>query len=235
MQSIYWHLTTWQQGGVGLEVGARHTTAWEESNYWQSKREQRQIDDARSSLAKSIGGLRDMLASPLGRLLKVQNVPDELREGVELMQRGADQAAIDRWVDQVAQSKLQWEWEKEQQFERIREREFAALPSRRRCMFLLDRGATPAAFATKYAFPASRLLLGVEPVAGESTLFRADIGALDVPRVPVKEVEARARSYWAGAADGHDPLRVEVLLEGAFVIRSIEPLAAYLEPAAPTA
>lgn len=234
VQSIYWHLTTWQQGAPSLEVGSRLATAWEESNYWQAKRELRQIEETRANLAKSIGGLRDMLASPLGRLLNVQNVPDELREGVELMQQGADQASLDRWVDQVARSKLQWEWEKEQHFERLREREFSALPSRRRCMFLLDREAAPAAFAAKYAFPASRHLLGIEPVAGESTLFRADMGALDMPRLPAEDVEARARSYWAGASDDHDPLKIEVLLEGAFVVRSIESLPAYVGPATPT-
>lgn len=235
VQPIYWHLTTWQKDDPGLKVGTRlTTTAWDESCYWKSKRDLRQLEDTRATLANSVSSLRSTLASLRGQFVfDVTNIRDELREGFELMQRGADQASLDKWVQQAARSKLEWEWEKEQRFEQVRERDFASLPSRKRCMFLLDHGVAPTTFAAKYAFPASRILLGIEPVPDESTLFRADISALDFPRLPPEQIEACARTYWAGAPDGHDPLRIEIILEGAFTVRSIQSLADYVGPDTP--
>ena len=77
-------------------------------------------------------------------------------------------------------------------------------------------------FATQYGFPLGGSLLEIEPIEGESTLFRVDIRAFNFLRLPAEQVENRARTYWSGVTIRHDPLNIEVLLEGSFVIRSIQ-------------
>lgn len=108
----------------------------------------------------------------------------------------------------LARLKYNCELLKEYVFEDVRRAAFPELPSRRRCMYLLDSSHDPAAFASSIGLDGAAVYV-VEVVSG--CLHRAELAALDCNLRPHSEIEAHARRYWTHAEPGDG---TEVLFEG---------------------
>jgi hypothetical protein len=105
-------------------------------------------------------------------------------------------------------------------FDSVREQLDPALPSRRRCLFVVDGRAELAAAARRYGFDQQRrTVLEIEPLAGSRT-FRARSALLDTGPI-VRDIIDAAGRYWSGAEPDTPIEDIEVLLEGPFTIRAV--------------
>jgi hypothetical protein len=98
---------------------------------------------------------------------------------------------------------------KEYVFDEVRAVEFPRLPSRRRCMFLLDEVHDPEAYAAAIGFADHAHLYRVEVISGR--LHRGDLAELRCNMQLQGEIAEHARRYWRGVPVG---LSAEVLFEG---------------------
>ena len=113
---------------------------------------------------------------------------------------------------------------KEYIFEELRASEFSHLPSRKRCMFLLNAGQVEDADAElqKMGFKGSALsgksLIRVEPIGDNPVTHQTDWKLLNVNQGKFQEIAANAWKYWQGTSQ---PVKSEVLFEGQFIIREV--------------
>jgi hypothetical protein len=105
-------------------------------------------------------------------------------------------------------------------FESVREEVAPDLPSRRRCLFLVDGAVDLDAAANRYRFDEQgRTVVAIEPSPG-SRVFRARFSLLDTSPIVADIMEA-ARLYWQGASPGTPHEDVEILFEGAFTVGAV--------------
>lgn len=195
MSKMYYHLTNWKIDSIC--VGKKYNTPEELSCYWQS---QLNGSDTRSF---------DPLACFPQELL--DNIrPKEVEETLRFLS---------------LELKYSSQLLKEYIFEDIRASEFPRLPSRKRCMFLIDaeqaEGAEDCLRKMNFegSIPCGRSLIKVEPIKGESITHRTDAKLLDINLARQSDIADRARKYWSGTSD---PIELsEVLLEGSYIIRKI--------------
>jgi hypothetical protein len=105
-------------------------------------------------------------------------------------------------------------------FESVREQIDPRLPSRRRCLFLVDGEADLAGAARRFGFDGQgRAVLSIEPV-GDCRIFRAHSALLETSPI-VADIMNAAHAYWSGAGLDTPREEVEVLLEGSFSVRAV--------------
>jgi hypothetical protein len=105
-------------------------------------------------------------------------------------------------------------------FESVREEVAPHLPSRSRCLFLIENGADLEASARRYGFRGpDRTVLEIEGLEGSLT-FRGQASLLDTGPI-VTDIMESARRYWAGAPPVTPLDDVEVLFTGPFRIASL--------------
>ena len=192
MSKVYYHLTKWEIDSIC--VGKKYNTPEELSCYWQS-----QLDgsDTRSF---------DPLAC----------FPQELLDNIRPKE-------VEEFLRSLSlELKYSSQLLKEYIFEDIRASEFPQLPSRKRCMFLVEAEEAEDCLR-KMGFEGSSLcgysLIKVEPIKGDSITHRTDAKLLDINLARQPDIADRARKYWNGTSD---PIELsEVLLEGSFIIRKI--------------
>ena len=132
--------------------------------------------------------------------------------------------ASDEEIRQLVHKKHSAELHKEHIFEEIRASEFPNIPSRKRCMFLLDTDQEEEAEADlrKMGYEDShlsgKLLIKVEPIEGSSVILQTDAALLDVNNCNDPEIAEAARRYWRGTSQ---PVKPEVLFEGQYIIREV--------------
>jgi hypothetical protein len=113
-------------------------------------------------------------------------------------------------------SKTNSELLKEYVFDEVREIEFPALPSRRRCMFLFDAEHDPHAYAKQLGFTPATLY---EVTVTEGSLHRAKLSLLNCNSMSPPELRAQARLYWAPTEPSMD---TELLFEGVAQLQRVE-------------
>ena len=127
-------------------------------------------------------------------------------------------------IRQLVHAKHSAELRKERIFEEIRKSAFSHLPSRKRCMFLLnaDQDEDAEAELQMMGFEDSTLsgksLIKVELIGDNSVTHQTDAKLLDINQGNYQEIAANARKYWQGA---NQPVIPEVLFEGQFIIREV--------------
>jgi hypothetical protein len=109
---------------------------------------------------------------------------------------------------------------KEHIFEDIRLNEYSDLPSRKRCMFLLDPQEDAISFCTQYGFnKPPYYVIEIEKVDGKDKTHRCQISLLDCDTRPYSEIVENARKYWSGT----DKIKsdMEILFEGGFIVTKV--------------
>ena len=105
-------------------------------------------------------------------------------------------------------------------FESVRAKSFPHLPSRNRCLFLVDGGADLDAAARRFGFAdPPRTAIGIEARPG-SLAFRGQSSLLDTGPIAGDIVEA-AHRYWSGATADTPLDDVEILFQGPFLISTL--------------
>ena len=142
----------------------------------------------------------------------------QLRESLEKQQVSEEIMRL------IVHGKYSAELLKEYIFEELRASEFSHLPSRKRCMFLLNADQVEDAEVAlqKMCFRDSvlsgRSLIKVELIRDNSVTHQADAKLLDLNQGNYQEIAANARKYWQGTSQ---PVMPEVLFEGQFIIREV--------------
>jgi hypothetical protein len=133
---------------------------------------------------------------------------------------GASHVGAARFADALAGRDYLLACMRELLFDSVREQLDPALPSRRRCLFVIDGRADLAAAARRYGFDRQRrAILEIEPLAGCRT-FRARSAWLETSPI-VRDIMDAAGRYWSGAEPDAPHEDVEILLEGAFAVRAV--------------
>jgi hypothetical protein len=217
----YLHFTQWNLANI--QVGATYETP-AESSYWAQKRTLGQLDRVRADLGAAATRLAGLIP-PGARVVLSESFlggfPEDVRGLVRAVHESSDPKKRSDALDALARAKLEWEFEKEEVFEAIRQVEFSHAPSRSRCMFAIKATADAKAFAARYGFCEPYRLIEVEPVTDASNVLLADMGSLNFGRESRAAVEERARRYWAGVSAASAEVDVEVLIEGRYVIAAL--------------
>lgn len=204
MSKVYYHLTKWEIDSIC--VGKKYNTPEELSCYWQS-----QLD---GSDTRSFDPLACFFQEPLDNIEpEAIKVIKAVLEGLGMLEGLRSLSLELKYSSQLL---------KEYIFEDIRASEFSQLPSRKRCMFLVEAEEAEDCLR-KMGFEGSSLcgysLIKVEPIKGDSITHRTDAKLLDINLARQPDIADRARKYWQGTSD---PIELsEVLLEGSFIIRKI--------------
>jgi hypothetical protein len=105
-------------------------------------------------------------------------------------------------------------------FEMVRQEVSPQLPSRSKCLFLVESRADLSACAKRYGFSdAGRTILEIEALDG-SRVFKAQAALLETT-VIAEDILGAARQYWKGASLETPPDEVEILMTGPFRIRGV--------------
>ncbi len=119
--------------------------------------------------------------------------------------------------------KLSAEFAKEQLFEQVRVSQFAGLPSRQRCMFLIPEGADPLNYLRALGITAGpdtpHTLIRVAPKPG-ARIHIAPFKLLNVTAQP-PEVQAQAAAAYWSAVPSSSPYEDEILLEGEYILEEV--------------
>jgi len=200
----YLHFTN-EKYNIGSVI---NTEDWAFSNYWSGKMKmlsssEKEFDIPKLPKFKCINCSMDT------------EIPKELQAEIYKV--------CERFNKNIRDNLSKVELLKEYIFEDIRQKLSPSLPSRKKCLFLLDTEENAKVFYDSFGVK-KKYKIRVETLEEAKPIIRVDASWLDCNIQTVEQMELFAKSYWSGEIKNKHNYKQEILFEGKILVNDVNPV-----------